>query len=356
MIVNMDETQLASVKHHGKGMISGRKQKRADRRRAPRDPDDRHHTKVTYIAAISDSPELQPLLPQVILPRYTQHTLPPAGMMATYAGFGHPFEFWHGTGGATTPGIVQSWLTRLRSVISSFNDRAWIILTFDCDTNHLSVQTMAHVRRLGMLPLLVPAKLTWLLQILDVYAFGPLKKEMRLAEVRSREASATGAVARRERMKFASSSIRRIIINRDWSPAFEKLGFGNLNRPSASHLQQYLSVEDVEPALPTLAEFADLISRPAHTSVTQRLHRMCMRAALDLANAPLDARPPAGASVGIPDSASATCPPTRTDYEHQNAEDIIQRFLDDRDLEPPTLSEERPARNHHINKHGRPVV
>ena len=66
VFVNMDETQLASVKNQGTGMISRRKQKRADRRRAPRDAEDRHHTKVTYMAAVSDSPELQPLLPQVI--------------------------------------------------------------------------------------------------------------------------------------------------------------------------------------------------------------------------------------------------------------------------------------------------
>ena len=69
VFVNMDETQLASVKNQGTGMLSGRKQKRADRRRAPRDAADRHHTKVTYMAVVADSPDLQPLLPQVILPR-----------------------------------------------------------------------------------------------------------------------------------------------------------------------------------------------------------------------------------------------------------------------------------------------
>lgn len=353
VFVNMDETQLASVKNQGTGMISRRKQKRADRRRAPRDAEDRHHTKVTYMAAVSDSPELQPLLPQVILPRYTQHACPPPAMLHTYADFGHPFEFWHGTAGATSPGIVQTWMTRLRSVISSFNDRAWIILTLDCDTNHLSVRTMAHLRRLGMIPLLVPAKLTWLLQLLDVFVFGLLKKDMRLEEVRSRESSTTGSLARRERMGFAASSIRRIIINRDWSAAFDKVGHGNSNRPSASHLQEYLPPGDIEPALPTLAQFADLISRPAHTEVTQRLHRMCMRAALDLVHAPLDAVPPAGADIILPGSASATPAPARADYEHQSADDVLRRFLHEQDVRPPSLSGGGPARNVFMNKHGR---
>ena len=244
-------------------------------------------------------------------------------------------------------------MTRLRSVISSFNDQAWIILMIDCDTNHLCVRTMAHLRRLGMIPLLLPAKLTWLLQLLDVYVFGLLKKDMRLEEVRSRESSTTGSLAARERIGFAASSIRRIIINRDWSAAFEKLGHGNLNRPSASHLQEYLSPGDIEPALPTLAQFADLISRPAHTQVTQRLHRMCMRAALDLVHAPLNAVPPAGADIILPGSASATPGPARADYEHQSADDVLRRFLDARDVRPPSLSGGGLARNVFMNKHGR---
>ena len=356
VIVNMDETQLADVKNQGTGMIGGRKRKRTDRRRAPRDPEDRHHTKVTYMAAIADSPELQPLLPQVILPRYTQHASPPAVLLHMYAEFGHPFEFWHGTAGATTPGIVRCWMTRLRSVISSFNDRAWIILALDCHTNHLCGETMAHLRRLGMIPLFVPAKLTWLLQLLDVFVFGMLKKDMRLEEVRSREASFTGAVARRERMKFATSSIRRIIVNRDWSRAFDKLGYGNLHRPSASQLRQYLPPGDIEPALPTLGQFADLVSRPAHTQVTQRLYRMCMRAALDLAEAPRDAAPPTGADIDLPDSGKATPAPARMEYEHQSADEVLGRFLQQRSSQPPSLSGERPARNSFIDMHGRPAM
>ena len=311
VFINMDETQLASVKHKGVGLISGRKRKHRDRRLAPRDPVDRHHTKVTYIAAIADSPDLQPLLPQVVLPRYTQNARPPPATLHTYAMFGHPFEFWHGTPGATTPGIIRVWMTRVRSIVSSFNARAWIVLVMDCDTSHLSIVTMAHLRRLGIIPVTVPAKLTWLLQVLDVYVFGVIKKDMRLEELKCREASTSGLVCRHERMKFATSSIRRTVINRDWSSAFDKLGYGNSHRPAASSLQEFLPVDDIEPALPTLAEFADLIGRPVHTDVTQRLHRMCIRAALDLANAPLDAGPALGAYVPLPVSASAMPAPRR---------------------------------------------
>ena len=355
VIVSMDETQLATVKINGVGMISGRSRKRTDRRRAPRDPVDKHNTKVTYIAAVSDSSCLQPVLPQVILPRYTRSERPPAHVLDTYADFGYPFEFWHGTAGVTTPGVIQTWLTRLRSVISSFNDSTWIVLAMDCHTNHLCIQTMAHIRRLGILPLFVPAKLTWLLQILDVYAFGLIKKDMRLEELRTREVSASGIVARPQRMRFAVSSIRRTIINRDWSAAFNKLGYGNSDRPVASQLQQYLPEGDIDPVLPTLAQFADLIGRPEHTEITQRLYRMCMRAALDAGNAPLTASPPAGSFVPLPFNANATMATATSDFVHQEPDHVLRRFLDDIDEEPPSLTEQRLARNVFVDRRGRQV-
>ena len=166
----------------------------------------------------------------------------------------------------------------------------------------------------------------------------------------------TGSLATRQRIGFAASSIRRIIINRDWSTAFEKLGYGSLDRPAGSHLQEYLPLGDIDAALPTLAEFADLVSRPAHTEVTRRLHRMCIRAALDLVHQPLDAVPPPGADIILPGSAIATPAPARADYEHQSADDVLRRFLHEQDVRPPSLSGGGPARNVFINKHGRLVT
>ena len=355
VFVNMDETQLASVRHRGVGLISGRRRKRSDHRRAPRDPVDRLNTKVTYMAAVADSSWLQPLLPQVILPRYSQHGRPPASVLHTYAGFGHPFEFWHGTRGAVTPGVIQAWVTRLRSVISSFNPCAWIILVMDCDTSHTSVPTVTHLRRLGIIPVFVPAKLTWLLQLLDVYVFGVIKKDMRVEELRSRAGSASGALARWERMRFAVASIRRALINRDWSHAFNKLGYGDAHRPLSTKVCEYLDPGEIEPALPTLDEFAVLISRPAHTPVTQRLHRMCVQAAIDLANAPAGATPAVGARVPLPVNACAQAAPTRREFEMRDPGEILQDFLEHQDEAPAVLSGPGFARNHFIDKHGKPL-
>ena len=165
----------------------------------------------------------------------------------------------------------------------------------------------------------------------------------------------TGVILRRERMEFATSCIRRTVVNRDWSEAFNKLGYGNSHRPSTSHMQRFIPVGDIAPALPTLAEFADLISRPAHTEVTQRLHGMCTRAALDLFHASPAANPAAGAHLPLPVSAAASRISARNDYQHQDADDILGRFLHDQDHAPAALSGHGPARNFFTNKDGREV-
>ena len=143
IIVNMDETQLASVRHQGFGMTSGRKRKRIDARGVPRVPVDRHHKGdlhcrffgfigtstasatggTSTVHATCTSPSWSATL--LRRPLSSVRILP-----------------WNR--GATTPGIVSCWLTRLGSVISSFNDLAWIILVLDCDTKHLSVSTRGH--------------------------------------------------------------------------------------------------------------------------------------------------------------------------------------------------------------------
>ena len=333
-------------------MISGRSKRKADRRRAPRDPMDRHNTKVSYIGVICDSAWLQPILPQVILPRYSQHGQPPPHVLEKYAEFGYPFEFWHGTAGAVTPGIIQAWMTRLRSVISSFNPTAWIILVMDCDASHMCLKTITHLRRIGIVPVVVPAKLTWLLQVLDVYVFGSIKKDMRLQELKMRTESGVGQIEKMDKMKSAIMSIRRSVINRDWSTAFNKLGYGNDDHPTAKVLEDYLPGEVFEPMLPSLAEFGVLTSRPVHTQMTQSLYRMFMKAALELAAAPVGACPPRGAHSNVPASREALPIASRQDLQHRLPEEVLHEFVHGIDEAPLLLSGPGAARNVFIDKNG----
>ena len=222
VVLNVDETALASVRHSGRGMASVRP--RADGRRSerPRDETDRGFVSTTYMALVCDCAELQPLLPQVILPKYTKRATPPARLQNQYSTMGFPFEFWHGSSGRVTSRIFRKWSTRLRSAVGSFNPEAWIILILDCATCHLDRASVRHLRRLGILVVIIPAKLTWLMQLLDVYCFGPLKRELRESEARTRLRDPRGQVAAGQWMSMATSVIRSQVINRDWAECFSR--------------------------------------------------------------------------------------------------------------------------------------
>ena len=85
VFVNMDESGLSACRHSGRGMaIRCHRQSSTAARRRPRDPIDRSHACTTYMAAVCDSAELQPLLPQVILAKYTQNRDPPVALQQQY--------------------------------------------------------------------------------------------------------------------------------------------------------------------------------------------------------------------------------------------------------------------------------
>ena len=167
----------------------------------------------------------------------------------------------------------------------SFNNTAWIVLLLDCSTTHLCVDTVRHLSRLGYIVVVIPSKLTWLLQLLDVYVFGRVKKDMRLGEARHRVLAADGRMQPLDRMRIATDSIRRHVINKDWSSSFNKLGAGSDNCPRATSVREHCEAESIPRALPSLAEFAELIGRPAHTDVTHRLHNHFIGSTLALQRA-----------------------------------------------------------------------
>ena len=269
VFVNADETALASVRHSGRGMASMFRRSGASRKTRPRDRTDRTFTCTTLIAVACDCPGLQPLLPQVILSRYTKHVAVPAALQAHYESCGFPFEFWHGSAGRVSPVIFRKWITRLRQSVASYNPAAWIVLIVDCCSAHLDRLSVGHLRRLGILVVFVPASLTWLLQLLDVYAFQRVKGELRLAEARARARSADGLIVPGQWITLCTLVIRRELINRDWSPCFARLGAGESGVDLSSPVADLLAGREIHPALPSCAEFALLIKRPPNSDLTR---------------------------------------------------------------------------------------
>ena len=349
VFINADETSLSTVRHSGRGMACWFRRSRASSKTRPRDRLDRSFTNTTLVAAACDCPGLQPLLPQVILARYTKRVHVPHTLQAHYRSCGFPFEFWHGTTGRVTPVVIRKWFTRLRQSVASYNPAAWIVLIMDCCTAHLDRASVAHLRRLGILVVFVPASLTWLLQLLDVYTFGRVKAELRQAEARSRANSADGQIVPGQWIKLATTIIRRELINRDWSSCFARLGVGENCLDLSTPVAELLAGREISPALPSRAEFALLVHRPADSDVTRRLHASILGHTLSVQRSHVHSAPPHSASFDMPVSApAAEHASRRATYAAMDPRHVVDAFSEAASDQPTFLHPFQAARNYDL--------
>lgn len=312
VIINVDETSVNALlqKRHGYVGQGVRLQMRRHQRRPIQR--DRSDVKTTLMGVICDQPELQPYLPQVFMPKYTQNAIPPAWTREVYGRQGFPFQYWHRTGGTSTPATFRQWANALRSAVHSFNSDAYILLLMDCHSSHLDVRTVLHLGRLGIVTVIIPAKLTWLLQPLDVYVYADLKRVLRGLLHEQAAANPEGAAELGAWITPTASAARTVLCRTDWSTEFAKVGAGIVYGPVRQDIQRYVGAELVYPELPSLREFATMISRVVHTDGTRQLHRALLQPAIRVRDLGPNIMPPRGAVVALPNVMPATMrPPPR---------------------------------------------
>ena len=77
VVLNVDETSISQITKAGHGLVSRAVVRTTGMRRMETPVTDRTDVKTTLLGLVCDQPDLQPLLPQVILPKYTQNAVPP---------------------------------------------------------------------------------------------------------------------------------------------------------------------------------------------------------------------------------------------------------------------------------------
>lgn len=245
-----------------------------------------------------------------------------------------------------TPLVFRKWITRVRQAVGSFHSGAWLVLILDCSPCHLDRVSVSHMRRLGVIVIFVPAKMTWLLQLLDVFVFRRVKRGIREAEARARTRTSSGQIPSGTWMKLATSVIRREIVNCDWSQHFARLGAGDSFDHFSSPVAELIDPNTITPALPTRAEFGLLIGRPPDTEVTRALHASIVGHTLAVQRLPVAADPPHSATYFLPVTRNARPPRSRrATYEAMDARQAVDSFLQAAPDEPVFLHDFLDARN-----------
>ena len=240
VIINVDETSVNALVQKGHGYVGQGIRHQMRRHQYAGVRRDRSDIKTTLMGVICDQPELQPYLPQVFMPKYTQNAIPPTWARDLYGRQGFPFQYWHRTGGSSTPATFRQWANALRSAVHSFNAEIFILLIMDCHSSHLDVDTIRHLGHLGIVTVVIPAKLTWLLQPLHVYVYADLKRVLRgLLHEQTATNPAEGA-AMGAWITPTASAARTVLCRTDWSDEFGKVGAGTNYGPVRPDIQRYV--------------------------------------------------------------------------------------------------------------------
>ena len=223
---------------------------------------------ITHIAFICDRPDLQPLLPQVLVGNC--HTFQ-AGQWATLLG--------------TCPANVylvrqkSSWnnaelfvrvIGVLAGILQPHMGELQPVLLMDACRVHLHNAVLRACDRHSLWALAIPAKLTWLLQPCDTHAFLAYKRFLKESYQRHRAATATGQLSVAEFLPVVYETIRQKLQGLRWAKAFEEDGFGGGQAALSAYVKRQLALEgpaSVGNGRPTIEQLALCFPRRSNVDV-----------------------------------------------------------------------------------------
>ena len=241
----MDETSVPLVPAPLRGVVM-RGWRRRHLARQGRFPATRAQarTNLTYVAFVSDDEEVNRQLPQFVIGRTS---------IFLQRDFAQLFEDTPDTvflirnesGWATSSALKEIYRV-LAAVLREVRPNHAYLLVMDCAPQHLDPPSLLSLRALGIWTLLVPAKLTWLLQPLDVYIFR-LFKELLRRRYHDAYALADGPVS----VHFFLPTLYRVIeesIQRPWPDVFWKVGLDAQQTRVSRYIRDHLELASIDAA------------------------------------------------------------------------------------------------------------
>ena len=268
VVINMDETFINNIKPWKKGVvIQGACGEHRHEGGIRRDPG---MGRTTLLASVCSHAAVQRVFPQIRLPRGKPGKLPSEPIRLAYHLAGAPQEAVHGTGGWNTSRIMKHYLTSLRKAVRRGAQGHASVLVMDCCPSHLAADVLAHAQRLGVHIVIIPARLTWLMQPLDTHVFAHLKRKIRIDEYDWKACRSDRRLAPPARIELQSDAIREVLVDRDWSQTLDRAGLTHTTVPLRGKLAEAVAGQDLAPRAPSVEELAELLNMTVERAATLR--------------------------------------------------------------------------------------
>lgn len=229
MRINLDETSLCLFQGSGKGTVRIRKRKQ-NPSNAPLQKVSRNIKRscLTHIALVCDRTDLQPRLPQIIIGN--EATFQAKGFQALVAACPPNVHLIRQKSAWNNADVCRRVIcllgAALRAYLDSSPQRLQPVLLMDACRLHLHISIARACLAQKIWLIVVPAKMTWLLQPLDTHAFSRYKVYLRTAYQRARIATADGEVSVAQFLQVVRETIRMVLQGTKWARAFDEDGFG----------------------------------------------------------------------------------------------------------------------------------
>ena len=299
LYINLDETPIPLTFEKIRGNVAGAyKEVQPPRLEVPRALTRAY---MTLVSCICDRPEVGHLLPHVLLIGSKQLTL---ANYATLKGLCPDNVYvlrkkkgWNDI--VQHIAIVRLLAKCLESVLGTY----MVIFIFDACKLHLAPEVLDEIADQGFWFMPVPPHLTWLLQPLDVAAFGLLKKYLKDAFLKIMiPGGMPNPVATMSRTVF--DAIRDILVARNWDYVFDLVGARGHQAGVANLLISDLQLEAIPPVAPRDRPCEDIVRKCWPNRMAPPFHNVwkAMPVLPALADAALPGVPPV-APLAIMDAA-----------------------------------------------------
>ena len=305
--LNLDETSVCLHQDPAKGNLFV-----TPRRLADRVPRWKRRRYMTHVGIVCDQSAIQPLLPQVLIGN--EATFKVSELPALQARCPPNVVLLRRKTAWNNAVVCACIIRRLGAALAPHVGHYQPVLIMDAVRTHFTARVLRACAAAGIWVVFVPAKLTWLLQPLDVYSFQRYKAHLRAQYAAARCRSSTGDLTMLEFLECVYSAVRYVLQAIEWAPAFDKTGFGacqaNVSRIIKGELENIGSVE----ALSTRPSDDQLaVCFPARARVPVALIWQPFDAPPIVHAAPsVPASSCSGAAVAIPEAQAARRPVTRS--------------------------------------------
>ena len=255
--LNLDETSVCLFQGGGKGTVCFRKRPLQDPSEGePVQKVSRNakRTCVTHIALVRDRPGLQPFLPQVIIGN--EHTFHAKEMAALIAACPPNVYLIRQKSAWNNAEVCKRVFRLLGAALRAYFDpllskRLQPALLMDACRAHLKSGVAAACLAEGIWPIIVPAKLTWLLQPLDTHVFLRYKAYLRTAYQSARLSTVDGELPVAQFLQVLYDTIRQVMQGRRWARAFDEDGVGQGQAQVSKRILRRLRFQ-APPAVPAV--------------------------------------------------------------------------------------------------------